>query len=83
MQTQQVAIVMDTYGEARVPVRPMRFRGQKVWNVYAPGWRSMHFKTEEAAVAKLQRHPGFVRMEAPAADRTFSCTPASIAMEVL
>jgi len=61
---QQVAIVKGSYGEERVPVRPMRFRGEKVWNVYAPGWRSMHFSTPEKAVAKVQSHPGFVRMEA-------------------
>lgn len=26
---------------------------------YAPGWRPMVFRSMEAAVAKIERHPGF------------------------
>ena len=28
---------------------------------YAPGWRPMAFTTIDAAKAKMERHPGFVR----------------------
>lgn len=31
---------------------------------YAPGWRPMVFRSMEAAKAKMERHPGFVRWEA-------------------
>ncbi len=30
----------------------------------APGWRPMVFRSMEAAKAKIERHPGFVRWEA-------------------
>lgn len=35
-----------------------------VFGFYAPGWRQMAFKSLEAAKAKLERHPGFVRWAA-------------------
>jgi hypothetical protein len=31
---------------------------------YAPGWRPMVFKSMDAAVRKIEAHPGFVRWEA-------------------
>jgi len=31
------------------------------FTMYAPGYRPMAFRTLEAAKAKLERHPGFVR----------------------
>jgi hypothetical protein len=31
---------------------------------YAPGWRPMVFRSMEAARAKMERHPGFIRWAA-------------------
>jgi len=60
----QTAIVKGPYGgEDRVPVRKVVVRGQPAWAFYAPGWRRMAFNTQEKAIAKVRRHPGFVRME--------------------
>lgn len=35
--------------------------GRATAQFYAPGWRPMAFTTVDAAKAKMERHPGFVR----------------------
>lgn len=37
--------------------------GRAVCQFWAPGWRPMAFTSVEAAKAKMERHPGFVRWE--------------------
>lgn len=34
--------------------------GRATCAFYAPGWRAMHFTTIEAAMAKMEKHPGFI-----------------------
>lgn len=52
-------------GEERVQLRNSRAcNGRAVCAFYAPGWRPMHFTSIEAAKAKMERHPGFVRWAA-------------------
>lgn len=48
--------------EERVVIRTCTSRRENcVAQFYAPGWRAMAFRTVEAARAKIERHPGFVR----------------------
>lgn len=55
--------VFSAYGRMeRVEVRPSKAGyGRCKAQFYAPGWRPMAFTSVEAARAKLERHPGFVR----------------------
>lgn len=58
--------VFSSYGKPeRVEIRKSKAAGGRaVCAFYAPGWRAMHFANVEAAKAKMERHPGFVRWEA-------------------
>jgi len=51
------------YSETEVAITRSRARaaGENGVTFYAPGWRVMVFKSREAAEAKWERHPGFVR----------------------
>jgi len=53
----------SSYGKVeRVEIgRSKAAHGRAVCQFYAPGWRPMCFVSVEAARAKIQRHPGFVR----------------------
>lgn len=58
-----VAIVNDgsSYGpkDVRVPIFASR-AACGAFGYNAPGWRAMSSPTLERAVAKLERHPGFI-----------------------
>lgn len=50
----------------RVPVNKSRARaaGADGVSFYAPTWRPMVFRSLEGALAKLERHPGFMGWQA-------------------
>lgn len=58
------------YGREPVQVRvsPSKARaaGEDGVQFSAPGWRPMAFRSMEAAIRKLEAHPGFVMWTAPA-----------------
>lgn len=52
----------SAYGKVeRIAIRRSNAcHGRAVCAFTAPGWRSMHFTSIEAAEAKMQHHPGFM-----------------------
>lgn len=55
----------SSYGKPeRVEIRRSKAcHGRAVCQFYAPGWRPMAFSSVNAAKAKMERHPGFIRWE--------------------
>lgn len=57
-----------SYGRMEERVRITRSKaraaGPNGVQCYAPGWRPMVFKSMDAAVRKIESHPGFVSWEA-------------------
>lgn len=67
----RTAIVFNpwtAYGRMNEQVRISRSKarcaGADGVQFYAPGWRPMVFRTMEAAIRKIESHPGFVAWEA-------------------
>jgi hypothetical protein len=62
-RTAYVSNPYSAYGNQAEPVRitksKARAAGDNGVQFYAPGWRPMVFRSMEAAVAKIERHPGF------------------------
>lgn len=60
--------IFSSYGRIeRVEIkRSKACHGRAVAQFYAPGWRPMAFTSVEAAKAKMERHPGFIRWSAAA-----------------
>lgn len=67
-RTAQVADVFSGYGPSEHPVRITRSKARAAGadgvQFYAPGWRPMCFRSMDAAVRKMESHPGFIRWEA-------------------
>lgn len=62
-RTAYVSNPYSAYGNKAEPVRvaksKARCAGDNGVQFTAPGWRPMVFRSMEAAVAKMERHPGF------------------------
>lgn len=62
-RTANVANPWSRYGKEAQRVRITRSKahaaGDNGFQFYAPGWRPMVFRSLEAAVARIERHPGF------------------------
>lgn len=62
-RTAYVSNPWSAYGNQAEPVRitksKARAAGPNGVQFYAPGWRPMCFRSMEAAIAKIERHPGF------------------------
>jgi hypothetical protein len=67
-RTAIVADVFSSYGRREERVRITRSKARAAGpdgvQFYAPGWRPMCFRSMEAAVRKIEAHPGFVVWEA-------------------
>lgn len=54
----------SAYSDGAEPVRITRSRARAAGpdgvTLYAPGWRPMVFRSMEAAVRKIESHPGFI-----------------------
>lgn len=63
MPTAQVHNPWSAYGKQPETVRVTRSKaraaGPNGYQFYAPGWRPMVFRSMEAAVRKMESHPGF------------------------
>lgn len=71
MRSSRTAIMTNpwsAYGSTPQPVRVSRSKarcaGADGVQFYAPGWRPMVFRSMDAAVRKIESHPGFVAWEA-------------------
>lgn len=68
-RTALVANPWSIYGREPVEVRVGRSKARAAGDhgvqFTAPGWRPMAFRSMDAAVRKLEAHPGFVRWTAP------------------
>lgn len=67
-RTAIVGSLRSSYGEQPGPVRISRSKARAAGadgvQFTAPGWRPMVFRSMEAAVRKLESHPGFVGWDA-------------------